>query len=104
MHVIAIDRTGMNDHLMRARRLTQQFAAANPNVPTKDWVTILRHPNHVVFAVPKRYGCHACTLLSTQSNADALRSQPPKGVGFPDPLSGTLKQAHSCATWIQTTC
>jgi hypothetical protein len=26
---------------------------------------------------------------------EALQSQPPKGVGFPDPLSGTLKDSTS---------
>jgi hypothetical protein len=26
---------------------------------------------------------------------EALQSQPPKGVGFPDPLSGTLNTARS---------
>src|ERR1700704_6070639 len=39
---------------------------------------------------PKRYGCLVCTLPSSQSTWEALQSQPPKGVGFPDPLSGTL--------------
>src|SRR3982074_942590 len=41
---------------------------------------------------PKRYGCHACTLPSTQSTWETPLSQPPKGVGFPDPLSGTLNK------------
>src|ERR1700756_5085354 len=34
--------------------------------------------------------CHACTLPSNHFIPEAPRSQPPKGVGFPDPLSGTL--------------
>jgi len=38
MHVIAIDRPGMNDHLMRPCGLTQQFPAPNPNVATKDGI------------------------------------------------------------------
>ena len=33
---------------------------------------------------------HACTLPSNQSTPETPRSHPPKGVGFPDPLSGTL--------------
>lgn len=40
---------------------------------------------------PKPCGCHACMLPSTQSIPEAPQSQPPKGVGFTDPLSGTLK-------------
>ena len=38
MHVIAIDRPGINDHLMRPCGLTQQFPAPNPNVATKDGI------------------------------------------------------------------
>jgi hypothetical protein len=33
--MVAIDRSGVYDHLMRPRRLAQQFAAANPNIATK---------------------------------------------------------------------
>src|SRR5260370_41892713 len=40
---------------------------------------------------PKPYGCHACTLPSSQSTRKCRNPTPPKGVGFPDPLSGTLK-------------
>jgi hypothetical protein len=50
--VIAIDRPGMNDHLMRPCGLTQQFPAPNPSVPAKDGITVLRDPHQVVFAVP----------------------------------------------------
>ena len=34
---------------------------------------------------------HVCAFPSNQSTPEAPRSHPPKGVGFPDPLSGTLK-------------
>src|SRR5215469_11264514 len=41
--------------------------------------------------VAPRPQMHVCTLPSSQSTPEAPRSHPPKGVGFPDPLSGTLK-------------
>src|SRR6516225_11214391 len=40
--------------------------------------------------VAPRPQMHVCTLPSSQSTPEAPRSHPPKGVGFPDPLSGTL--------------
>src|SRR5258708_14941680 len=40
---------------------------------------------------PTRYGCHGCSLPSTQSTWETPLSKPPKGVGIPEPLSGTLK-------------
>jgi hypothetical protein len=52
MHVVAIDRSGVNDHLMRGCRLTQQFPAPHPDISPEDWVAILRHPHQVVLAVP----------------------------------------------------
>src|SRR5262249_33847359 len=46
---------------------------------------------------PKPCGCLACTLPSIHFIPEPPRSQPPKGVGFPDPLSGTLKFIEACA-------
>ena len=54
MHVIAVDRPGVNNHLVSRRRLTKQFSAPQPDISTKYWVTIFRHPHHMVFAVPNR--------------------------------------------------
>src|SRR5262249_7921045 len=39
--------------------------------------------------VTPRPRMHVCTLPSSQYTPEAPRSHPPKGVGFPDPLSGT---------------
>src|ERR1700756_5652975 len=36
------------------------------------------------------YGCRVCTLPSSQCRRYCRDPMPPKGVGFPDPLSGTL--------------
>lgn len=41
----------------------------------------------------KLYGCHACRLPSNQSTPEPRRSRPPNGVGFTDPLSGTLNMS-----------
>ena len=50
----------MNNHLMGNCRLPQQFPASEPNVPTKDGMTVLRHPHQVILAVPNRM---AATLV-----------------------------------------
>ena len=42
--------------------------------------------------VAPRPQMHVCTLPSSQSTPEAPRSHPPKGVGFPDPLSGDSKR------------
>jgi hypothetical protein len=52
--MVAIDRPCMHHHLVRPRSLAQRFAAASPNVAAKHWVTILRHPDQVILAVPNR--------------------------------------------------
>ena len=52
MDMVPIDRTGVNEHLMRSRRFPKQLPASQPNVPTKDGMTVLRHPHQVIFAVP----------------------------------------------------
>jgi hypothetical protein len=51
---IDIDRPCVHHHLMRSRRFAQQFATANPNVATQHRITIFRHPDDVVLAIPDR--------------------------------------------------
>src|SRR5262249_61346482 len=58
--------------------------------PAPDIGTSSPTPN--VTCRPKPCGCLACTLPSIHFIPEPPRSQPPKGVGFPDPLSGTLKR------------
>jgi hypothetical protein len=53
-------------------------------------VAVLRNPHPGGTCSPKQHDCRACTLPSNHITLEAPRSQPPKGVGFPDPLSGTL--------------
>ena len=52
MDVVTIDRTDVNDHLMRPRCLAQQFPATVSNVATKHLATILGHPHEVISAIP----------------------------------------------------
>src|SRR6516164_3062691 len=53
--------------------------------------------------VAPRPQMHVCTLPSSQSTQEAPRSHPPKGVGFPDPLSGTLKM-NVLTCWLGNLC
>jgi hypothetical protein len=54
MHVIAVDRPSVNNHLVSRCRLTKQFSAPQPDVSTKYWVPIFGHPHHMLFAAPNR--------------------------------------------------
>ena len=88
MDVVPIDRTGVNDHLMRSRRFPKQLPASVPNIPAKHRIAILRHPNQVVLAVPNRM---AATLvrfhpLSLHGNAAIPRRL--KAWGFLIPYRG----------------
>jgi len=64
------------------------------------WRLVLDSVNpHLIGHVPAAHNpvaprpqMHVCPLQSSQSTPEAPRSHPPKGVGFPDPLSGTLNQ------------
>ena len=54
MHVVTINRPGMNDHLMGARRLAHQLSAPLPHIPAEDSEPVFRNPYNVVLAVPDR--------------------------------------------------
>ena len=54
VHMVAVDRSGMNNDLMRARRLTQRISASFPNVPAQRRIALLRHPDYMILAVPNR--------------------------------------------------
>src|SRR5258707_1842115 len=60
--------------LMGNCRLPQQFPPSQPNVPTKDGMTVLRHPHKVIFAVTNGM---AATLVRFQDpNCTRLNSNP----------------------------
>src|SRR5262245_43009450 len=90
MHVIAVDRPGVNDHFVRPGCLANQLAAPLPHVAAENGEPIFRNPYNVVLAVPDRMAAAFVALhdpVYTGHAADPCRL---KGVGFPDPLSGTL--------------
>ncbi len=90
MHVVSIYRSGMNDNLVSTRRLTKQFPSV-PDVTAENRKTIFRRPDHVILQsqtvwLPRLYP----SILPVYA-AKCRCPKPPKGVGFTDPLSGTLK-------------
>src|SRR5882762_8670897 len=87
----------MHDHLMRPGRLAQQLTAPLPDISTEHRISILRHPNDMILAVPNRMAATLVGLHARSLHRTCRRPMPPKGVGFPDPLSGTLKEI--CAEW-----
>src|ERR1700683_2785304 len=89
MHVVSIYHSGVNDHPVSTRRLTKQFPTSIPDVTAENRKTIFRRPDHVILAVPDR----------VVYAAKCRRPKPPKGVGFTDPLSGTLNLLQS---WLGT--
>lgn len=61
----------------------------NTDISTQHTEPIFRHPNQMIFAIPHRV---AAALVRFHPNTRIGRDpKPPKGVLFPDPLSGTLK-------------
>src|SRR5574337_1413098 len=86
--MVAVDRPGVDDHLMRARNLTQQLSRPLPYVPTQHREPIFRDPHHVILAVPDR----VATRLRVLHNR-SVASRSPKGEGFTDPRWGTLNHA-----------
>src|SRR5215468_9042918 len=91
MHVVTINRPGMNDHLVGARRLTHQLSAPLPRIPAQDREPIFRNPYNVVLAVPDHMAAAFVTLHAPVYTGHPRVPCRLKGVGFPDPLSGTLK-------------
>src|SRR5574337_108416 len=85
--MVAVDRPGVDDHLMRARNLTQQLSRPLPYVPTQHREPIFRDPHHVILAVPDR----VATRLRVLHNR-SVASRSPKGEGFTDPRCGTLNR------------
>ena len=89
--MIPIDRTRMDRHLVRSCRIAQQFATSLADIAAQHLMTISRHPNQMIFAVPDRV---AATLVHFHLNnlqRNHLDPRPPKGAGFADPLFGDSK-------------
>ena len=91
--MVSVDGPGMDDNLMRPRRLAQQFSASLPNVSSQHRIAVLRHPDHMVLAVPNRVAAALVRFHPANLYRKRRDPMPPKGVGFSDPLSGTLNGA-----------
>jgi len=68
--LVPIDGPDMHDHLMRASCLAQELTAPLPDISAKHLISILRHPNQVIFAVSNRV---AATLVGSRL-ASGIRS------------------------------
>ena len=55
-------------------------------------VTVFRHPHDVIFAVPNRVAAAFVQFHAAILHRKCTYPIPTKGVGFTDPLSGTLKR------------
>ena len=90
MDVISVYRTRVDRHLLASRYLAQQLPAPLTNVTPQNLISILRRPYQVIFAVPDRV---ATSFVIFHDYSIIQPTYPsPKGEGFTDPLSGTLKR------------
>src|SRR5262249_8879040 len=62
MHVVAIDRSGVNNHFVCPGCLAQQLTTSLADIPAKHGVTIFRHPIQVMVAVPDGMACALVAL------------------------------------------
>src|SRR6516162_3311650 len=86
MHMVPIDRSNMNHHLVTSRDLTDQLAHEDQRpLPTLDIDISL--PTRYDTYSPRSYGCQ----ISPSASHRMLRIPSPKGEGFTDPQNATLK-------------
>ncbi|CDX18237.1 hypothetical protein MPL3356_270021 [Mesorhizobium plurifarium] len=88
VHMVAIDRSGVNDHLVRPCRLSQQLPAPLPDIAAKHRMAILRHPNQVILAVSNSLA--APLVCFHPANLHRIHREPSrlKAWGFPIPYRG----------------
>src|SRR6516162_3448255 len=85
MHMVPIDRSNMNHHLVTSRDLTDQLAHEDQRpLPTLDIDISL--PTRYDTYSPRSYGCQ----ISPSASHRMLRIPSPKGEGFTDPQNATL--------------
>src|SRR6516164_11359478 len=90
MHMVPIDRSNMNHHLVTSRDLTDQLAHEDQRpLPTLDIDISL--PTRYDTYSPRSYGCQ----ISPSASHRMLRIPSPKGEGFTDPQNATLKDIFS---------
>src|SRR5271166_2582640 len=85
MHVVPIDGSSVDGHLVRPRDFPQQLPRPLPDIAAQHRKSVLCYPHNVILAVPDRV-TSGLRILHTRSVA----SQSPKGEGFTDPKGGTL--------------
>src|SRR5271166_1235662 len=90
MHVVAMDRSSVDGHLLRPRDFPQQLPRPLPDISTQHRKPVLRYPHDMILAVPDRV-TSGLRILHKRSVA----SQSPKGEGFTDPKGGTLNPAET---------
>src|SRR5271166_1781142 len=86
MHVVPIDGSSVDGHLVRPRDFSQQLPRPLPDIPAQHRKSVLCYPHDMILAVPDRVTAGLC-ILHTRTVA----SRSPKGEGFTDPKGGTLK-------------
>ena len=85
VHVVPVDCPGIDRHLLASRYLPEQFTRSLSYITHQHRVTIFGYPHQVVLAVPYTVACRLVVLHPT------ILARSPKGEGFTDPLSGTIK-------------
>lgn len=75
---------------MRDRCLSDQLSATLADITAEHLVTRLRDPHEMILTVPNRVTAALVRFHSAILHGNLRNPMPPKGVGFPDPLSGTL--------------
>jgi hypothetical protein len=86
MHVISVYRPRADRHFMAQSYFPQQLPRPKPDITVQNRISILRHPNNVIFAIPDRM-----TARFRRVHHRMLCIPSPKGEGFTDPRKGTLK-------------
>ena len=72
MHVVPIDRPGVDRHFQTPCDLPQELSGPQPDIPYQDWVPVLRNPHQVVLAVPNRMAAALVVL----HRSDDISSRP----------------------------
>ena len=81
LHMIPVDRPGVDHHLLASRNLTQQFAAALLHIVRKHLISITSSSTPSDTCSPTPCGCHACSLPSLQ--AYPIRRMKARGLPVP---------------------
>src|SRR6516164_368953 len=99
MHMVPIDRSNMNHHLVTSRDLTDQLAHEDQRpLPTLDIDISL--PTRYDPCSPRSYGCQ----ISPSASHRMLRIPSPKGEGFTDPQNATLNGVAAFGGFVAALC